>query len=145
MSRQAVSKWESGQALPDLDKILALSQLFGVTTDYLLKEAIGDPALPGESSPPVKRVTLAQARAFLQWRKKAALLIGAGTFLCVIGVIPLLLLGAAAELPAHPISENRRSGGGAHRAAGAGCSGGRPVRLLRPEKRALRLSGPGTL
>lgn len=102
VSRQAVSKWESGQALPDLDKILALSQLFGVTTDYLLKEAIGDPALPGESSPPVKRVTLAQARAFLQWRKKAALLIGAGTFLCVIGVIPLLLLGAAAELPAIP-------------------------------------------
>lgn len=112
VSRQAVSKWESGQALPDLDKILALSQLFGVTTDYLLKEDIGDPALPGESSPPVKRVTLAQARAFLQWRKKAALLIGAGTFLCVIGVIPLLLLGAAAELPAHPISENAAAAAG---------------------------------
>ena len=38
ISRQAVSKWESGQSMPDLDKIVAMSQIFGVTTDYLLKE-----------------------------------------------------------------------------------------------------------
>lgn len=38
VSRQAVSKWETGQALPDIDKILAMSELFGVSTDYLLKE-----------------------------------------------------------------------------------------------------------
>lgn len=37
VSRQSVSKWESGQAVPDLDKILALSAVFNVTTDYLLK------------------------------------------------------------------------------------------------------------
>ena len=34
ISRQAVSKWESAQTLPDLEKILQLSALFGVTTDY---------------------------------------------------------------------------------------------------------------
>lgn len=39
VSRQSVSKWESGQAVPDLDKILALSAVFNVTTDYLLKES----------------------------------------------------------------------------------------------------------
>lgn len=38
ISRQAVSKWESGQSMPDLDKIVVMSQIFGVTTDYLLKE-----------------------------------------------------------------------------------------------------------
>ena len=38
VSRQAVSKWETGQALPDIDKILAMSELFGVSTDYPLKE-----------------------------------------------------------------------------------------------------------
>ncbi|MBQ9983050.1 MAG: helix-turn-helix transcriptional regulator [Lachnospiraceae bacterium] len=38
ISRQAVSKWESGQSMPDLDKIVAMSQIFGVSTDYLLKE-----------------------------------------------------------------------------------------------------------
>ncbi len=38
VSRQSVSKWESGASIPDLDKILKLSQLFGVSTDYLLKD-----------------------------------------------------------------------------------------------------------
>lgn len=37
VSRQAVSKWESEQSLPDIDRIIALSEFFGVTTDYLLK------------------------------------------------------------------------------------------------------------
>ena len=36
VSRQSVSKWESGQAKPDLDKIIALSDIFDVSTDYLL-------------------------------------------------------------------------------------------------------------
>ena len=38
VSRQAVSKWESGQASPDIEKILKISQLFEVSTDVLLKE-----------------------------------------------------------------------------------------------------------
>lgn len=38
ISRQSVSKWESGGAMPDLDKIIKLSSLFGVSTDYLLKD-----------------------------------------------------------------------------------------------------------
>ena len=37
VSRQAVSKWESEQSIPDLDKIITMSEFFGVTTDYLLK------------------------------------------------------------------------------------------------------------
>ena len=37
VSRQAVSKWESEQATPDIDKVLIMSELFDVTTDYLLK------------------------------------------------------------------------------------------------------------
>lgn len=37
VSRQSISKWESGQATPDLDKIVAISAIFDVTTDYLLK------------------------------------------------------------------------------------------------------------
>ena len=38
VSRQSVSKWESGQSQPELDKLLKLSELFHVSTDYLLKE-----------------------------------------------------------------------------------------------------------
>lgn len=38
VSRQAVSKWETGQAIPDVDKIILMSDIFDVTTDYLLKD-----------------------------------------------------------------------------------------------------------
>lgn len=37
VSRQAVSKWESEQSSPDLEKVILLSDYFDVTTDYLLK------------------------------------------------------------------------------------------------------------
>ena len=47
VSRQAVSKWESAQAQPELDKIIALSELFCVTTDYLLKGSRGTPPEAG--------------------------------------------------------------------------------------------------
>lgn len=40
VSRQAVSKWESSGSIPDLQRILQMSELFGVTTDYLLKDEI---------------------------------------------------------------------------------------------------------
>ncbi len=38
VSRQAVSKWETGQTTPDVDKVVLMSKLFGVSTDYLLKD-----------------------------------------------------------------------------------------------------------
>lgn len=37
VSRQSISKWESGQATPELEKIVAMSAVFNITTDYLLK------------------------------------------------------------------------------------------------------------
>lgn len=37
VSRQAVSKWENEQSIPDLDKVIIMSEYFGVTTDYILK------------------------------------------------------------------------------------------------------------
>jgi transcriptional regulator with XRE-family HTH domain len=58
VSRQAVSKWESEQAIPDLDKIIAMSEIFGTTTDYLLKgiEPIeGDPDAPVAPKPKMSK------------------------------------------------------------------------------------------
>ena len=43
VSRQAVSKWESAAAIPDLERILKMSQIFEVSTDYLLKEELEQP------------------------------------------------------------------------------------------------------
>ena len=49
VSRQSVSKWEMAQAVPELDKILKMSELFAVTTDYLLKDEAPAP----DSAPPL--------------------------------------------------------------------------------------------
>lgn len=37
VSRQAVSRWERDETMPETDKVIALADLFGVTTDYLLR------------------------------------------------------------------------------------------------------------
>ena len=51
VSRQAISKWESGSAMPESDKLLALSNYFGVSLDYLLKD--GAP----NARPPKRRMS----------------------------------------------------------------------------------------
>lgn len=40
ISRQAISKWESGTTLPDTDKLIQLSDYFNVSIDYLLKDSV---------------------------------------------------------------------------------------------------------
>ena len=45
VSRQAISKWEGGSAMPESDKLLALSNYFGISLDYLLKDGAPDAAL----------------------------------------------------------------------------------------------------
>lgn len=62
VSRQSVSKWESAQSMPDIDKILQLSSLFSVTTDCLLKDTQDDTQPAAAQTPsPLPRVTPAQA------------------------------------------------------------------------------------
>ena len=106
VSRQAVSKWEGAQSIPDLEKILKLGELFGVTTDYLLKDDREEEEF-SEDSPdtPLRLVSLADACAFLEWRKAASVRIACAADLCIVAVIPLLLLGAASETPSLGISE----------------------------------------
>ena len=99
VSRQAVSKWESGQTMPDLERILRLSPLFGVTIDYLLKdgEAPERPRLEAVEDPQIRLISLADAADYLTLRERASVQIASGTFLCILAFMPLLLLGAAAE------------------------------------------------
>lgn len=109
VSRQAISKWESGQSLPESERIVQLAQLFGVTTDYLLIDEQTDDTSPTasaqEASQPMRRVSRQEAEDYLQSRRRAAVLIAAGVFLCIVGVIPLLLLGALTEAEPPRISE----------------------------------------
>ncbi|MGX8773883.1 MAG: helix-turn-helix domain-containing protein [Bacillota bacterium] len=103
VSRQSVSKWEGAQAIPDMKKILQLAELFGVTTDYLLKDEIED--RPEMAIEPVDRdlvetvrsVSIEEANAFLDHNAKAARTISTGVMLCILSpIILILLLGAAA-------------------------------------------------
>lgn len=65
VSRQSVSRWENGTASPDFEKTVRLSELFGVTTDYLLK---GEASL---SAPPAET-----PRVLPTWRKILAIVFG---------------------------------------------------------------------
>ena len=65
VSRQAVSRWESGSAKPDADKIIAICDLFGVSADYLLRDnyeggKTAGPAVPQKPCHPVnvRRIVL---------------------------------------------------------------------------------------
>lgn len=107
VSRQAVSKWEAAQTTPDLEKILQLGNLFGVTTDYLLKDEIEDEEFADSiDEAPIRKITLAEANNYLEQRKEASIKIAVATFLCVVSVIPLLVLSAISELASLPIAEN---------------------------------------
>lgn len=86
VSRQAISKWESDQSLPDIDKIITLAQLFNISTDYLLTDQTNK----------TKNTTLNYldenvAKQFLTARRKAAPKIATGVMLCILS--PILLLG----------------------------------------------------
>lgn len=72
VTRQSVSKWEGAQSVPDIDKILQLSCLFGVTTDYLLKDDAAEPEYTEDDTYPLPRVTLAQANDYLAKAKANA-------------------------------------------------------------------------
>ena len=109
VSRQAVSKWEGAQSIPDLERVLAMSRLFGVSTDYLLKdeqEEDAPQAQEAEGDTLARRVTMAEAQAFLQVKEAAAPRIALATAACILSPIPLMLLAALSETRTLPISEN---------------------------------------
>ena len=106
VSRQAVSKWESGQTLPDLERAVALSRLFGVSLDYLMKEEQAEP------EPPLRRVSLEEARQVLALSEAAAPKMALATGLCVVSPTALILLAALSENHWFPLSEAQAAGVG---------------------------------
>lgn len=74
VSRQAVSKWETEQAMPDVDKIIQMSDIFGVTTDYLLKDEISSSGMDnvGSSEYTVDNVPKKSIRERLHFERKSS-------------------------------------------------------------------------
>ncbi|PCI64535.1 MAG: transcriptional regulator [Gammaproteobacteria bacterium] len=98
VSRQSVSKWESTNSIPDLNKIIILSEIFEVTTDYLLKDDVEAPeSVSGKLENNTIQISLEQAVKYVENKMAMAHLIAKGVFLCVGSTVPLFALLAIAE------------------------------------------------
>ncbi len=118
VSRQSVSKWESAQAIPDMKKILQLSEVFGVSTDYLMKDEIEE--RPSAELAPVdngleetvRSVSMEEAVSFLKYNETASRWISTGVMICILSPVLLILLGGLAEAGFIPLEERIAELGG---------------------------------
>lgn len=94
VSRQSVSKWESAASIPDLNRIIEMASLFGVTTDYLLKDDIEreEYAENDDEAQPAARVSLDEAKSFVAAKKRNGRLVGAAVMLCILSPVTLIIL-----------------------------------------------------
>lgn len=130
ISRQSVSKWESGASIPELDKIIGMSHIFDVSTDFLLKDeydiqalsegAQGPEKMEGVTSSDLEQedggcryarsISLEEAGIYLRTVRQTAGQIAAGVLICILSPICLLVMGGWSEYGPVVISENMASG-----------------------------------
>ena len=102
VSRQAVSKWESASSIPDLDKIVKMSLIFGVSTDYLLKDSIEagreseevmecNTAELGMDEKAIQMISMESANVYLELLQQVSSKIALGVSLCILS--PIMLIG----------------------------------------------------
>lgn len=102
VSRQAVSKWESAGSVPDLQRVLQLAELFGVSTDYLLKDELLPAApVPADAdradADPVRRVSMEEANEFLAHKRKNAPIVANAVAMCILSPVLFIILGTMEE------------------------------------------------
>ena len=115
VSRQSVSKWESGTSIPDIEKIIKMSQLFYVSTDYLLKDddekntevAVyeGNEHVDSGSQENVRQISMEFAAEYLELIKKVSKRFAAAVSTCVLSPIAVMILGAMSEDPSYNVNE----------------------------------------
>ena len=115
VSRQAVSKWESAQSVPDLNRVLLLSEVFGVPTDYLLKDELdatpsADGELPEEGGKTLRRVSMEEAQRYLRYRSSSAVRIALGVCMCVLSPVAVIFLSVGQEAGRVPFTEEQAAG-----------------------------------
>ena len=115
VSRQSVSKWEGAQSIPDINRIIMLAEIFGVTTDYLLKDDAvrdaGDSVKESAEHPRnARKLSLEEASEFLKLRKSYAPKFALGVMLCIWCPIAIILLSGLYEEKTINISENAVGG-----------------------------------
>ena len=112
VTRQSVSKWEGAQSVPDLDKVVQMSRLFGVSTDYLLKDELEEEEFVESEADetPLRRVTMEQAARCLALRKACAPKIALAVAMCIISPVVIIFLSAMADAGLGGISEDLAAG-----------------------------------
>lgn len=112
VSRQSVSKWEGAQSMPDMDKILQMSRIFGVTTDYLLKDELEEmpQTVSDATDSGLRRVTMDMASDYIAHSRKNAPRMAIATFLCILSPITLILLAGVSSMAGSGLSENAAAG-----------------------------------
>ena len=116
VSRQSISKWEGAQSVPDMNRIIAMSQIFGVSTDVLLKDELeltptfGAEMAVSADEPAPRVVTMEDAQAYLDYKNFASGRVALGVFLCIISPILLIVLSGAQELGAIGLTQNQAVG-----------------------------------
>ena len=109
VTRQSVSKWEGAQSVPDLDKVVQMSRLFGVSTDYLLKDELEEEEFVESEAAetPLRRV---QAARYLALRKACAPKIALAVAMCIASPVVIIFLSAMADAGLGGISEDLAAG-----------------------------------
>ncbi len=101
VSRQSVSKWESAMSIPDLEKIIKMSGVFGVSTDYLLKDELEMETLSESADADelvLRKVDAEEANAFMNLTEKVSYVIAGAISLCILSPVPLIFLGGLADV-----------------------------------------------
>ncbi len=114
ISRQSVSKWESGASIPDLDKIVKLSKLLGVSTDYLLKDELEEVEIEGTqeeiTEEDIHSISAEEADTYMNLSREAAPKMAIATVLCILSPIALIVLGGLSEYGKMGLSEDMAGG-----------------------------------
>ena len=100
VSRQSVSKWESGNSIPDLTRLIKLSEIFGVSTDYLIKDdVVEDIVISSDNGyeDKLRSVSLDEATSYMETVRDCAGKIAMGVALCIIAAAFLIGFGSLAE------------------------------------------------
>ena len=124
VTRQSVSKWEGAQSVPDMDKVVQMSRLFGVTTDLPAEGRDRGAGRRLVEESPLRRVTMGQAADYLAGRRAAAPKVAFAVLLCIVSPSDVAAAGRHERGAALPYQRKR---GGGHRivrdAGAAGCRG----------------------
>ncbi len=116
VSRQSISKWESGASIPTMDKIVELSNIFGISTDYLLKDEIEE--IPNEivadleENIAVRKVGLEDANDYVSKIYRVRNRIALGVMLCILSPVCLMVMLGASEMPNAFMDEYIATGAG---------------------------------